>query len=82
MRQGRESEAAEVIFCVYANKPLHTGVRTGCQYLINLSVCVRVTFVVFTDYECCMMPPLASFKPLLVMRQGRGSETTEAIYCL
>ena len=29
----------------------HTGVRTGCHYLINLSVCVCVTFVVFTDCE-------------------------------
>ena len=35
--------------------PLHTGVRTGCHYLISLSVCVFVcvTFVVFTDCESC-----------------------------
>ena len=35
-------------------KPLHTGVRTGCHYLIFLSVCV--TFVVFTDCESCTRP--------------------------
>ena len=35
-----------------------TGVRTGCHYLISLSVCVRVcaTFVVFTDCESCTWP--------------------------
>ena len=26
-----------------------TGVRTGCHYLSSLSVCMCVTFVVFTD---------------------------------
>ena len=29
-----------------------------------------------------MRPPLASFTSLLVMRQGRGSEATEAVFCL
>ena len=43
MRQGRGIEATEAVFCLYAKKPLHTGVRTGCHYLIGLSVCVRVT---------------------------------------
>ena len=35
-----------------------TGVRTGCHYLICLSVCVSVwvTFVVFTDCESCTRP--------------------------
>ena len=43
-------------------KPLHTGVRTGCHYLISLSVClpvclcVCVTFVVFTEFESCTRP--------------------------
>ena len=38
-------------------KPLHTGVRTGCHYLITLSsVSVRVKFVVFTDRESCTRP--------------------------
>ena len=41
-------------------KPLHTGVRTGCHFLINLSVCasasVCVTFIVFTDCESCTRP--------------------------
>ena len=34
------------------------GVRTGCHYLIYLSVSVSVcvTFVVFTDCESCTMP--------------------------
>ena len=31
-----------------------TGVRTRCQYLISLRVCV--TFVVFTDWESCTRP--------------------------
>ena len=55
MRQGRGSEATEPFFAFRARKPLHTGVGTGCHYLICLSVClsmcVCVTFVVFTDYE-------------------------------
>ena len=38
MRQGRGSEAAEPIFCLYAKTTLHTGVRTWCHYLIRLSV--------------------------------------------
>ena len=46
------------IFSLRAKKPLHTGVRTGCHYLICLLVCVRVcvTFVVFTDCESCTRP--------------------------
>ena len=51
-------------FACKAKKPLHTGVRTGCHYLISLSVrlavCVSVsvcvTFVVFTDCESCTRP--------------------------
>ena len=38
---------------LYAKKSLHAGVRTGCHYLISLSVCVCVTFVVFTGCESC-----------------------------
>ena len=30
--------------------------RTGCHYLISLSVSVCVTFVVFTDCESCTRP--------------------------
>ena len=62
MRQGRGSEATEAVFCLQAKKPLHTGVRTGCHYLISLSVCVCacvrvcVIFVVFTDCESCTRP--------------------------
>ena len=37
-------------------KSLHTGVRAKCHYLISLSVCVCVTFVVFTDCESCTRP--------------------------
>ena len=29
-------------FAFRAKKPLHTGVRTGCHYLISLSVCLSV----------------------------------------
>ena len=47
-------------FLPKAKKRLHAGVRTGCQYLISLSVrlsvCVCVTFVVFTDCESCTRP--------------------------
>ena len=32
------------------------GVRTGCHCLISLSVCVCVTFGVFTDCESCTKP--------------------------
>ena len=39
-----------------SKKPLHTGVRTGCYYLISQSVGVCVTFVVFTDCESCTRP--------------------------
>ena len=56
MRQGRESEATEAVFCLQGKKPLHTGVRAGCHYLISLFVCVCVTFVVFTDCESCTRP--------------------------
>ena len=42
MRQGRESEATEAIFCLQAKKPFHTGVRTGCQCLISLSIYLSV----------------------------------------
>ena len=47
MRQGRESEATEAVFCLWTKKPLHTGVRTGCHYLIIRSVGVRVRVYVF-----------------------------------
>ena len=32
----------EAVFCFEAKKPLHTGVRTGCHYLISMSVCLSV----------------------------------------
>ena len=60
MRQVRGSEATEAVFCLESKKPLHTGVRTGCHYLISLSVClsvsVCVTFVVSIDCENCTRP--------------------------
>ena len=42
MRQSRDSEATEVVFCLGAKKPLHGVVRTGYHYLISLSVCLPV----------------------------------------
>ena len=49
-----------LFFCFLAKKALHTGVRTGCHYLISLSVClsvcVRATFVVFTACKSCTRP--------------------------
>ena len=33
-----------------------TVVHAGCHYLISLSLCVCVTFVVFTDCESCTSP--------------------------
>ena len=32
-------------FAYKAKKPLHTGVRTGCHYLISPSVCVCLMYV-------------------------------------
>ena len=43
-------------FAYRAKKPLHTGVRTGCHFLICLFVCVCVTFVVFAECESCTRP--------------------------
>ena len=43
-------------FAFRAKKPLHTGVRTGCHYLISLCVYVCVTFAVFTDCESRARP--------------------------
>ena len=44
----------------YGKKASYTGVRTGCHYLISLSVglsvSVCVTFVVFTGCESCTRP--------------------------
>ena len=40
MRHGRGSEATEAVFRLKAKKPLHAGVRTGCHYVIGLSVCL------------------------------------------
>ena len=34
------STSNEAVFSLQAKQPLHTGVRTGCHYLISLSVCV------------------------------------------
>ena len=59
MRQGRESEANAAGFAYRAQKPLHTGVRTGLHYLISLPVCLPVcmcNFMVLTDYESCTRP--------------------------
>ena len=47
-------------FAFRAKKPLHTGVSTGCHYLVSLSVrlsvCVCVTFVVIIDCESYTRP--------------------------
>ena len=44
-------------FCLYQKKPLHTGVRTGCHYLIcRLSVCACVPLVIFNDCESYTRP--------------------------
>ena len=58
LRQGRGIEATEAVFCLYAKKPLHTGVRTGCHYFISLSVSgsVCATSAVFADCESCTRP--------------------------
>ena len=66
MRQSRGREATEAVFAYRQKRletasPLHTGVRTGCHYLICLSArvscqCACVTFVVFADCESCTRP--------------------------
>ena len=49
-------------FAFRTKKTFHTGVRTGCHYLISLSVClsvsvsVCVTLVVLTDCKSCTRP--------------------------
>ena len=64
MWQSRGNEATEDVFWPYAKKPLHTGVRTGCHYLISLSVrlsvclsvCVCGTYVGYIDCDSCTAP--------------------------
>ena len=51
-----EAKQPRPFYAFRASKPLHTGVRTECHYQISLSVCVRFTFVVFTDCESCTWP--------------------------
>ena len=46
----------EAVFCLQAKKPVHTGVRIGCHYLIRLCLSACVTFVDFTDCESCTRP--------------------------
>ena len=41
--------------CLYVSST-STGVRTGCHYLICLSVRLCITIVVFTDCESCTGP--------------------------
>ena len=51
--------SARGLFLPIGKKPLHTGVRTGCHYLINLSVCMSVCMCNirrFTDCESCTRP--------------------------
>ena len=50
----------------------------------DFSVSFSPNFFFFerTRPAASLRPPLASFTSLLVMRQGRGSEATEAVFCL
>ena len=54
-----------------------TGVRTGCHYLISLSVrlSVCVTFVVFTDYESCTRPISTNPESMEMREYGLTRET-------
>ena len=65
MWDGKHNNNNEAVFGLQGKNPLHAGVRTGCHYLISLSVClsvcVCVTFVIFTDCESCTTP--SSTKP-------------------
>ena len=49
-----------LFFAFRASTPLHTGVRTGCHYLVRpsvcLCVCVGVTCVVLTNCESSTSP--------------------------
>ena len=56
MRHGRRSEATEAVYCPREKNPHHTGVRTGCHFLIRLCVHLCVTFVVCTHCENCTRP--------------------------
>ena len=54
-----------------------TGVRTGCHYLISLSVrlSVCVTFVVFTDYESGARPISTNPESMETREYGLMRET-------
>ena len=65
-----------------SKKPLHTGVRTGCHYLISLTVCVCVTFVIFTDCESCTRPISTNSGSMEAGRYGLTLGTCFLACCL
>ena len=67
---------------LYAKKSLHAGVRTGCHYLISLSVCVCVTFVVFTDCESCTRPIATNPESMEASEYGLTHGTCFVARCL
>ena len=72
-------------FCAYRKKkPFHTGARTGCHYLISMSVrlCVCVTFVVFTDCESCTRPISTNPGSMKVGEYGLTRGTCFVARCL
>ena len=80
MREGLRSETTEAVFCLYAKKPLHTGVRTGCHYLFRLSV--FATFVVYTDCESCTRAISTNPESLEAGECGLTRETCFVARCL
>ena len=55
-----------------------TGVRTGCQYLISLSVCVlvcNIEFVVFTDCKSCTRPICTNSRSMASRQNGLARGT-------
>ena len=67
-------------------KPLHTGVGTGCHYVISvslrLSFCECVTFVVFTDFESCTRPTSTNPESMEAGEYGLTRGTCFVARCL
>ena len=63
-----------------ARKPLHTGVCTGCHYLIGLPVCVAL--VVFTDCESCTGPIPTNSRSVEAGERGHARGTCFITCCV
>ena len=66
-----------------AKKPLHTGVRAGCHYLISLSVCMCMCNIrCFTDCESCKRPISTNLESMEAGEYGLTRGTCSVVRCL